>query len=235
MCAVLGFMITLAWVTNDTRQSRITSAMTDQQKRVNESIVDPERYAQVQEEIKKLRAENTKLQNALSSQGGQTKALNDSLQELKSFATLVPMEGEGIVVRLRDLLANNQGATSPNVPLLDTIIHDTDVLKVINELFAAGAEAVSVNDLRVSAGTFVRCAGPTVYMNGERIASPFEIKAIGKSKELFGAMNMPGGVLAEIRQTDPRMVQVESAKMIKVPAYTGPTSKKIAKTPKETK
>ena len=77
--------------------------------------------------------------------------------------------------------------------------------------------------------------GPPVYMNGERIASPLDIRAIGKSKELLGAMGMPGGVLAEIRQTDPRMIQLETSKMLKLPAYTGPKSKKIAQPTKEPK
>ncbi len=228
-------MIALAWVTTDNRQTRIFSAMTDQQRRVNESIVDPERYTQVQDEVKKLRAENTKLQNAISNQGGQSKALNDSLQELKSFAAISPIEGEGIVIRLRDLIPNNAGTALPSLPVLDTIIHDTDVLKVVNELFAAGAEAISVNDNRVATGTYFRCAGPTVYMSGERIAPPFEIRAIGKAKTLLGAMGMPGGVLAEIRQTDPRMVQIETSKLLKLPAYAGPTSKKIAQPTKEPK
>ncbi len=234
MCCVLGFMITMAWVTTVNRSSRIGLAMSDQRARFDESIVDPDRYVQIQKEITKLREENTKLQNAISSQGGQSKAINDSLQELKIFAGLTEVEGEGVVVKLKDLIENGAAGASPNLPVMDIIIHDTDVLKVVNELISAGADAISVNDIRVAGTTSFRCAGPIVYMNGERISSPFEIRAIGTTKRLMGAMSMPGGVLSDIKQTDPRMVQLEPSKLLKLPAYNGPTTRKIAK-PSKTK
>ena len=63
------------------------------------------------------------------------------------------------------------------------IIHDEDLLRVLNELCAAGAEAISINDQRIVATTEVRCAGPTVSVNNVRSAPPYVIKAIGNPKK----------------------------------------------------
>jgi uncharacterized protein YlxW (UPF0749 family) len=116
--------------------------------------------------------------------------------------------------------------------LNDAIVHDTDVLQVVNELFSAGAEAVSVNDLRVTNRVSFRCVGPTILVNDVKIASPIEIRAIGDPKTLLGAMNLPGGILAQFRQTDPSMVQLERVQRMTIKPFTGNTDFKFGKPPK---
>jgi uncharacterized protein YlxW (UPF0749 family) len=117
----------------------------------------------------------------------------------------------------------------------DAVIHDRDVLHVTNELFASGAEAVSVNNHRVAASSSLRCVGTTILINDVKIASPIVIRAIGDPETLYGAMDMPGGVLSEIRVYDPAMVQLEKAKDLRLPAYVGTTDRKWAKpTPEKT-
>ena len=74
------------------------------------------------------------------------------------------------------------------------IIHDEDILKVINELRAAGAEAISLNDQRLISTSEIRCAGPTISVNNTRVAAPFVIKAIGNAKSMEDAIKMRGGV-----------------------------------------
>ena len=72
-------------------------------------------------------------------------------------------------------------------------------------------------------------------VNDVKIASPVVIRAIGDPNTIMGAMNMPGGVLAEIRQTDPNMVQIEAVKNQELPEFVGNTTRKFAKPPKDTK
>lgn len=212
-----------------TRSSRKNFLSPDQQIRVNEASVDIDAFQRMSNEVSKLQAENTRLENSLASQGPQSKVLNDSLQELKVFAGLTKVEGPGVVVTLRDSQKGTAG-TSLNFGLpSDAIIHDVDVLKVVNELVASGAEAVSVNNHRVAGNTSFRCVGTTILVNDIKIASPVVIRAIGDSNTLLGAMNMPGGVLAEIRQTDPSMVQIEGVKNEELPEFVGTTGHKFAK------
>lgn len=236
MCLVLGFMISMAWVNETNRSSRIGFVSGDQRSRISASISDPVAAQEMEAEIKKLRAEKTKLENAIGTQDSQTKALNDSLQETKAFAGLTEMEGPGIVVTLKDdpnATANNGMPTG--LLSSDQIIHDTDVLRVVNELFSGGAEAISVDGIRVAAGSSFRCVGPTILVNDMKIAAPIVIEAVGDPNELYGGMNLPGGVLQEIRQQNPAMVTVEKAKKLRLTAFVGNTAKRLAKVPKDKK
>jgi uncharacterized protein YlxW (UPF0749 family) len=235
MCLILGFMISLARVTQTTRSSRKNFLSPDQQVRVNEANVDIDAFQRMSNEVSKLQADKTRLEYSLASQGGQSKVLNDSLQEVKVFAGLTKVVGPGIVVTLRDSQKDNAGVSLNFGIPSDAIIHDVDVLKVVNELIASSAEAVSVNNHRVAGNTSFRCVGTTILVNDIKIASPVVIRAIGDSDTLLGAMNMRGGVLAEIRQTDPGMVQVESVKSQELPEFVGNTTRKFAKPPRVVK
>ncbi len=227
MCLVLGFMIAMARVTAGvSRQSRMSFIAGDQYDRVANGPIDiQQKYASLSSDVTKLQAEKTKLENALATQTGTAKVLNDNLQDVKAYAGLSDLEGPGIVITLRD--SQKLGGLATN----DTI-HDTDVLKVVNELWASGAEAISVNNHRVGASTSFRCVGPVIHVDAVPIASPVVIRALGDSETLQGGLNLPGGVLSEIRQTDANMVQIEMAKTMRLPAYSGPTSKKYSVVPK---
>jgi uncharacterized protein YlxW (UPF0749 family) len=104
------------------------------------------------------------------------------------------------------------------------LTHDWDIRSVINELFTAGAEAVSINGYRVVATSGVFCTGPVVRVNDHRIGAPFTIEAIGDPQALKSTLTMQGGILDLLRSrgvnvSDPQMVQV-----IKMPPFTGSVS-----------
>jgi len=100
------------------------------------------------------------------------------------------------------------------------LIHEEDLLKVVNELFAAGAEVVSINGQRMIANTEIRCAGPTILVNGTRIASPYEISAIGSARGLESSLNMRGGIVEMLRAVGIKVNLVKSSKVV-IPAFSG--------------
>lgn len=73
------------------------------------------------------------------------------------------------------------------------LVHDMDIVMIINELNRSGAEAVSVNGQRITPTTSVMCSGYTVRINGEVYARPFKIKAIGDGKRMAAALVDPTG------------------------------------------
>lgn len=229
MCIVLGFMVSLAWVTKDNRTSRGAYVKPDQEARVFQSGIGFEAYEQSVAEVKKLQEEKTKLESALAKKDDNSSVLNESLQETKALAGLTEVEGPGVSVTLTDsrkepAFGGNALADSEN------IIHDRDVLHVVNELFASGAEAIEVNGQRVMSTSSFRCVGTTILVNDVKIASPVVVRAIGDPNALFGAMNMPGGVFSEIRAYDDSMVQIEKVELMRLPAYVGTTELRFAKT-----
>jgi len=68
-------------------------------------------------------------------------------------------------------------------------------LQLINELTLAGAEAISINDQRIVAMTDVVNPLDFILINGERVTSPFTIKAIGDTTHLQSALSIKGGYM----------------------------------------
>jgi len=225
---IVGFLTSLAWITQADRTERLSRLSPDIRTRLTAGELDlSAEYQSVREEVAKLRADKGRLENLLAQGQNASKEINLSLQEAKMFAGLTEVEGPGILVTLNDSQRPAEDAFDP----AGQIIHDTDVVKVVNELWAAGAEAISVNNKRVGPATSFRCVGPTILVDGVKIASPVQIRAIGDSETLYGGMLLPGGILDEIKQYDPKMVHVEPVKKMRMPAFAGSTSPKFMKTP----
>ena len=107
-------------------------------------------------------------------------------------------------------------------------MHQDDILRILNELRSAGAEALSVNDQRVLATSEIRCAGNTVSINNTRTAAPFVIKAIGDPEQLESGIKMRGGIFDDLSP----WISIELKKVtddIVIPAYAGKIEFKHAK------
>lgn len=230
MALLLGIMLSNAWINKRNLQERLGALTPDQAARINQGSLDFQvEYEKISSEVSRLRKENTRYQETMAKETGQTKLLNDSLQDVKAFAGITEAEGPGVTVTLTDLSGSNVDA-----PVEALIIHDGDVLRAVNELWNAGAEAIAVNGNRVVAGTSFRCVGTTILVNNVRIASPVRIQAIGDPETLLSAVSLPGGVFDELRMEDPKMVRAERIKKMVLPAYTGSTDQKWVKVPNPT-
>lgn len=170
----------------------------------------------LQEEIKVLRNRITEYEDKLSSGKGAIQALNEQLQSLKMQAGLVGVMGPGVVVTLRD-----SGYRSPTPELQNLyIVHDYDLLQVVNELKVAGAEAIAINGQRLSFYSAIRCVGNVIQVNGVPIASPYKIEAIGDPDVLLSGLKIPGGILDLLNNSGLR-VEVKKVEQIVLPPFSG--------------
>jgi|GEM_PF-581973 len=92
--------------------------------------------------------------------------------------------GSGIILEISDSDRPLQMNENPN----SGIVHNTDLLELINNLWASGAEAISINNQRITSQTEINCIGPTILINKSRVTSPFVIKAIGDPKKLANSI-----------------------------------------------
>ena len=185
------------------------------EREINETL-----YAQIlqyKEELQSFKEESLK-----SSDYSQT--LARQLERAEILAGLTTVEGPGVIITMRDSRSKEQLTENPN----DSVIHDEDLLRVINELLDGGAEAVSLNDERIVATSEVRCAGATVSINNRRYAEPYEIKAIGDPANLESALMMRRGVY-EILTYYGIEVSIKRADVVKVLAFNGIHEFKYAK------
>ncbi|MGI5877181.1 MAG: DUF881 domain-containing protein [Christensenellales bacterium] len=143
--------------------------------------------AALEREIAALHSEALERERAAHAASEQTDALMGALEALRAEAGLTPLSGPGVTVTVRQRTAAGG----------DTLqyVSDTDLLYIVNELWAAGAEAIAINDQRLGASSEIRRAGAYISINGYATAAPFTITALGDGKALSSALSLYGGVV----------------------------------------
>lgn len=87
-----------------------------------------------------------------------------------------PVSGPGVQITLSDAPPGQipEGAT-PN----DLVIHQQDIEDTMNALWSGGAEAMTVQGVRVTSRTVIRCIGNVILVDGTSYSPPYVIQAIG--------------------------------------------------------
>lgn len=178
-----------------------------------------DRVEDLSERLKVMETENKQLLQEINElrKKGADRARDHGQERLQLLAGTTDVEGAGIEIVLDDSNIPKKANENPNL----YIIHDEDLLRVLNELRAAGAEAISINDQRIVAMSEVRCAGPTVSVNNVRSAPPYVIKAIGAPKTLTSALRLRGGVV-ETFEFWGIQVKIKSEDKVHIPALKAP-------------
>lgn len=167
----------------------------------------------IAESITEVKLKLKEYETSLHKSGGVLETMQHELENARINADYEDLEGPGIIISMNDSVEEVAEGDS-----LDWyVIHDGDILAIINELRAAGAEAISINDERVTATSNIRCGGPTINIDGKRHAVPFIIKAIGDPKRLQTA---PSGYTALMEAFGIR-IDIQKADKLTIKAYDG--------------
>ena len=157
----------------------------------------------IEEREKTIGEYNSELENNQNS----LKILENEVKEAESYLGYTALKGEGIVVTLKDNEIYN--------------IDHTDLLRLVNELKVAGAEAVSINDERIiGASEITEINNRIIVVNTKRIAGPYVVKAIGDKKYFESALTIKGGYIDEITGSG-KDIEYNVQDNIVVPAYEG--------------
>lgn len=212
VCVILGIMVSLQF---KVQQAISANPVYQRSEEIARRLKDAEKDRDnLQKEVTDLRARLAEMaegRNVIAS-------LTDELQSARMAAGLVAVEGPGVTVYMDDSRRPSKPGDDPNA----FIIHDDDILSVVNELLAAGAEAISINDQRLVAKTEIRCVGPTISINGVRVAPPIIIKAIGDPQTLEAGLKTRGGIIDNLGLWGIE-VNVKRDEKIEVPAFKGST------------
>lgn len=217
----------------------LTFMLTTQMNTVSKSedILQNKRESQLADDLLKLRDKYNELKKAYDEnklvvdEYGSNSATNDKLiaamkQELTTataLAGLKAVKGEGIIITIEDSTRQPTG----DLTYEDLIIHNTDLESVVNELKVAGAEAISINGNRIVSTSSIRCVGPVILINDQKIASPFIIKAIGNAQYLESALNLKGGIADYLRKYG-KKCNITREKEVLIEKYDGALSFKYA-------
>jgi uncharacterized protein YlxW (UPF0749 family) len=174
------------------------------------------RSQRLEDEKRRLEDQRTELETSSDQAEEARKQTLQKEQQLGILAGTVAAQGPGITLTIQDA----SGTVEPDM-----------LLDAIQELRAAGAEAIQVNDVRVVADTHFSGIGGDMEVDGKRIAAPYRFEVIGKPQDLEPALNIPGGVVQTLEKEQATATVARSEKIIvdalrpaKRPAYARSSS-----------
>ena len=156
----------------------------------------------------------------IETRAGQNMAEGEELRQLMAAAQAVvgtaPVTGPGIVVTVNNPAPG--GEFDECDPSLQVVL-DYDLQQVLNGLWAVGAEAVSINDERVTPLTAMRSVNDVILVNIRPIAPPYVISAIGDPQGLAGDfLDGPGGkYLQQIFQSCGIQFTIDNRESLRLP------------------
>lgn len=180
------------------------------------------------EELKKVREEKEILVEELTSLEAKLKEIEESeakddilirnivseLEKYKMISGMKAAKGPGVVVTVEDPPVE-EGSYAESI-----IMYNYDLLlRLINKLNDAGAEAISINDQRIVSITEISLAGSNVNINSIPTAPPFVIKAIGNPDTLDSTLNIRFGIVDQMRNLYNLQVKVQKEDEITIPRY----------------
>lgn len=193
-----------------------------------------ETATQLQRRQEELKARILELRSNIQSteQAGQGSAalvgqLNDALQEARIAAGLIPLTGTGIVLQLEDSVE----PVAPGADQGDYLVRARDLRSVVEELWAAGAEAIAVNGERITPTTAIIDVGPSILVNAAYLAGPYQVTALGP-EDLYGRLSASTGFVDLIRtraQGFGIRVSIAEPEAVDIPAFAGTVTLRYAR------
>ncbi|HHY82705.1 MAG TPA: DUF881 domain-containing protein [Clostridiales bacterium] len=183
--------------------------LTSQIQKLNQDIANQQNL------IAELENRIAEYENAAKDEGKLTETLNKDLERARILAGLVELEGAGVIVTVNVIPFEDWGETG----IVRNVYHE-DLLMLVNELNAAGAEALAINGERIVSTTEIRSAGDYIVINTNRYTAPFEIKALGNPETLEASLKLLGGV-ADILGEELE-ITIRREDKIRIPKYNRP-------------
>jgi uncharacterized protein YlxW (UPF0749 family) len=160
--------------------------------------------ADIREQLREYRVAGTQGQSALD-------VTREDLRRITAFAGLAAVDGQGIVLDVN--------GTLDAIALND----------LINELRNAGAEAMAVDDIRLTHRS-VAIQGPTsLLIDGTSVGERFQLRAIGSPDGLLATMQRPGGIISQLEQFIHATIVARQSDQIMLPATSISLEPAVAK------
>lgn len=186
VCAILGFMVVYQFKV----LMKQDKALNTTNKNSTDVTVEIEQYKKQKQELEtKVNDLQNQVKNYEKVAAGKSDATKNLLKELEDTRMLTgvtDVRGQGITIYLTPdtkIFGNNT----------EDHLTDKHLVYLVNELRFAGAEAISINDIRVVSRTGIRNAGNYILINDEKISPSRRvvIQAIGDKNLLYSAMSFP--------------------------------------------
>ena len=193
----LGFGLAVQVASNSDGSSALRGARQEDLVRILDELDG--RTQRLQDEKQGLEDQRAELENSSNRAEEARKQTAEKEKELGILAGTVAAQGPGITMTLGD----TKGTVEADM-----------LLDAIQELRAAGAEAIQVNGVRVVASTYLSDSGKNVSIDGNKISQPYRFKVIGRPQDLEPALNIPGGVVQTLEKEQATVTVAGSTKIV---------------------
>lgn len=210
LCALLGFALVVQVQQN--RSDGLTGLSQDELVRVLDEVT--QRSDDLERQAASLRAQRAELLTGSDTLKAAREAAAARAEVQGILAGRLPAQGPGVELTIRE--------PDDRIPALT-------LYNVLEELRNAGAEAVQLGDLRLTASSYITDTNDGVEVDGTQITAPYHWLVIGDPDTIIPALEMPGGALAQVRNasgtTDVRgqdVVQVTATRALRAPQFATP-------------
>ncbi|MCY6370350.1 DUF881 domain-containing protein [Clostridium ganghwense] len=200
-------------------------------KKINNKVfLTPTEYQEAYDYVNKLNKdisnlqetyykERKKLEKYLENQNDKFQIIREMNKEIfNNEMTLgnIDVEGQGIVIKLKDASSDFSGNVEDAIDQKAGIIHDNDIINLVNELKNAGAEVISINGQRIIDKSDIFCWGAFIELDGIKIPAPFNIKVIGNKDKIYSYMTSDMGYLTylKLRGIDVNIIKSDKIKIL---------------------
>lgn len=219
VCFILTIAICIQLKTIDDTNSTVSQTLTSNELR-DQVLKWKEKYDKATIDLKKSE-ENLEKIRLESTQNNETAIQKEEQIKIDNILLgVTDVTGNGLVITLRDNNKIKKSDIGPYETIEQYLVHAVDLVEVVNALRNAGAEAISINGQRITNYTSIYCAGNVIVVNGQKIGSPLEIKAIGSPELLYGSLTIPGGYIELLQETGV-MVDIKKQENITINKYDG--------------
>jgi uncharacterized protein YlxW (UPF0749 family) len=217
LVAVLAIVLGFALVVQVRTQQRATLSVAREEDLVRILEDLGSREARLRDEIVELERTRDRLTTGIGQDDAALQEARRRAAVLGVLAGTLPARGPGIVLTIEDPRG--------------TVTAET-LLDAIQELRDAGAEAMMINDVRLVAGSYVIDDDDDgIVVDGEALTAPYRFVALGESRTLAEAMEIPGGVIdavaikagARAVVVAERDLVVDALRSISPPRYARPS------------
>jgi len=215
ICIVLGIFVAIQFKTVQKNVLQGLSPIQKSTQLVTELTKLKNERDLLQSEVETLDARLKEIEETESRGSVLIKNLNEDLNKYKALSGLVDVAGQGIEVLIDNPQRSIDSAYESN------LVYDYElILSMVNELNAAGAEAISINDQRVLSTTEIRAAGENINVNKIPQNLPLVIRAIGNNVTLENAITNRMGIVSELRDRK-YVVEVKRMEKVTILKYAG--------------
>jgi uncharacterized protein YlxW (UPF0749 family) len=192
---VIAFAAGLMFTTSATTADG-TSLREDRRLELAQLIHDrKERVAAADRRAAELRDEVRRQTDALAGTDVPIRRQQERARSMELAAGFTKVRGPALTVQLDDAPHSADGNRPNDASNDDLVVHQRDVQAVVNALWAGGAEAMTIMNVRVIATSAVRCVGNTLLLHGRPYSPPFAITAVGDPQRLSAALASAEGVV----------------------------------------